>query len=250
MVGIYTNAPQEGPDPRAEREAEREQARERARRAAQELVLEEVRGPGGAEDDPGGGEAAASGMDEGQDRAAAREEARARALGGGPPGPPAEARGEGAENAEAAAEQGRSPAGGTPALRPKPVPSEEAPDNSPDVTPGEPPSGSLADALARISASDDEAGLRAVVAAARARLKKIGRATVEETRPFRSGLLVLEWRSHGGSPGGPRRGPYWYYRYREDGRGRSIYLGKTDDPEAAAAERLDRGPALPGDPIT
>jgi len=31
-------------------------------------------------------------------------------------------------------------------------------------------------------------------------------------------------------------GPYWYFHYREGGRQRTLYLGKTDNPEAKVDE--------------
>jgi hypothetical protein len=33
------------------------------------------------------------------------------------------------------------------------------------------------------------------------------------------------------------RGPYWYFRYHEDGEQRKIYLGKADDPEGKLSEK-------------
>jgi hypothetical protein len=33
------------------------------------------------------------------------------------------------------------------------------------------------------------------------------------------------------------RGPYWYFHYRDGGRQRTLYLGKTDNPEAKVDEK-------------
>jgi hypothetical protein len=35
-----------------------------------------------------------------------------------------------------------------------------------------------------------------------------------------------------------RRGPYWYYHYREGGRQRTLYVGKAEDPEGAVDSKL------------
>jgi hypothetical protein len=36
------------------------------------------------------------------------------------------------------------------------------------------------------------------------------------------------------------RGPYWYFHYREGGRQRTLYIGKTDNPEAKVDEKLGK----------
>ena len=42
----------------------------------------------------------------------------------------------------------------------------------------------------------------------------------------------MNWLFSVSSDGGVTwRGPYWYFRYHEGGRQRTLYVGKTDDPE-------------------
>ena len=36
-----------------------------------------------------------------------------------------------------------------------------------------------------------------------------------------------------------QRGPYWYFHYREGGRQRTLYIGKTDNPEAKVDEIME-----------
>ncbi len=64
---------------------------------------------------------------------------------------------------------------------------------------------------------------------------------VVERRTHADGLLQAEVRRQRRKDGSYGEfGPYWYFRYVEDGRVRNIYLGKTDEPEAAlAAKRGD-----------
>jgi hypothetical protein len=58
-------------------------------------------------------------------------------------------------------------------------------------------------------------------------------STVEERRSYRNGILQLESRAYRRKDGGlTERGPYWYFHYREGGKQRTLYLGKTDDPES------------------
>jgi hypothetical protein len=57
-------------------------------------------------------------------------------------------------------------------------------------------------------------------------------------RPHADGWLQLERRWYVGKDGHRTlRGPYWYFRYHEDGKQKKIYLGKTDDPEGKLAEK-------------
>jgi hypothetical protein len=67
----------------------------------------------------------------------------------------------------------------------------------------------------------------------RARLKQ---STVVERRNHASGILQLEYRVNPKT--GTQRGPYWYFHWREGGQQRSLYLGKTEDPEEALATKL------------
>ena len=65
---------------------------------------------------------------------------------------------------------------------------------------------------------------------------------VVESRPHADGLLLLERRVFTPKTGGPPkvRGPYWTFRYQDEGRRKSLYIGKTDDPEAALEEKRSR----------
>jgi hypothetical protein len=64
-------------------------------------------------------------------------------------------------------------------------------------------------------------------------------STVLERREHRSGVLQLETRAYRRNDGQTTaRGPYWYFHYRDGGRQRTIYLGKTDEPEARLSEKL------------
>jgi hypothetical protein len=64
---------------------------------------------------------------------------------------------------------------------------------------------------------------------------------VLERREYRNGLLQLEGRTYQRKKDGKliQRGPYWYFHYREGGRQRTLYLGKTDDPEAKVDEIME-----------
>src|SRR3712207_8762937 len=62
-------------------------------------------------------------------------------------------------------------------------------------------------------------------------------STVVERRDYQNGVLQLERRAYRRKDGGvTERGPYWYFHFREGGRQRTKYLGKTDDPEAKVEE--------------
>ena len=65
-------------------------------------------------------------------------------------------------------------------------------------------------------------------------------STVLERRGYGSGVLQLEGRAYRRKKDGEltERGPYWYFHYREGGRQRTIYVGKTDAPEAVVDEKL------------
>ena len=61
---------------------------------------------------------------------------------------------------------------------------------------------------------------------------------VVEYRPHADGMLQLEKRLYVKKDGQvSERGPYWYFRYHQQGRQRTLYLGKTDDPEGKLEER-------------
>jgi len=68
-----------------------------------------------------------------------------------------------------------------------------------------------------------------------------GGSTVLDRRSYRHGLLQLEVRTYTRKDGSEaRRGPYWYFHYREDGRQRTLYAGKTDEPEERISAKLSR----------
>ena len=71
--------------------------------------------------------------------------------------------------------------------------------------------------------------------------KKEKQSTVLERREYRNGLLQLEGRAYKRKKDGglTERGPYWYFHYREGGRQRTLYVGKTDDPEAKVDEIME-----------
>lgn len=89
--------------------------------------------------------------------------------------------------------------------------------------------------LAEISLMRPE-DLRAVRTAVEGRAGQLGASTIAERRGFRDGILQLEYRL---GKAGAMRGPYWYFRYRRSGAQKVLYLGRTDDPEALAAAKLD-----------
>jgi hypothetical protein len=66
-------------------------------------------------------------------------------------------------------------------------------------------------------------------------------STVLERREYRNGLLQLEGRTYKRKKDGQldERGPYWYFHYREGGRQRTLYIGKTDNPEAKVNEIME-----------
>ena len=75
--------------------------------------------------------------------------------------------------------------------------------------------------------------LQAAIDRQRGTLKK-KQSTVLERRDYRNGGLQLEGRAYRRKKDGQltERGPYWYFHYREGGRQRTLYIGKTDNPEA------------------
>jgi len=60
-------------------------------------------------------------------------------------------------------------------------------------------------------------------------------STVVERRNHLDGILQLEYRTNPKT--GKQRGPYWYFKYRVDGRQRSIYVGASDEPEAILSNK-------------
>src|SRR5918997_6093152 len=64
-------------------------------------------------------------------------------------------------------------------------------------------------------------------------------STVVERRNYGSGILQLEKRAYRRKDGGlTERGPYWYFHFREGGKQHTLYIGKTDNPEAVVNEKL------------
>jgi hypothetical protein len=63
-------------------------------------------------------------------------------------------------------------------------------------------------------------------------------STVVERRDYQNGILQLEKRAYRRKKDGKltTRGPYWYFHFREGGRQKTMYLGKTDNPEAKVEE--------------
>jgi hypothetical protein len=67
-------------------------------------------------------------------------------------------------------------------------------------------------------------------------------SAVVERRDYQNGVLQLEKRAYRRKDGGlTQRGPYWYFHFREGGRQKTMYLGKTDDPEARVDEKMTKG---------
>lgn len=63
----------------------------------------------------------------------------------------------------------------------------------------------------------------------------VNASSVVERRDHLNGILQLEYRANPKT--GTHRGPYWYFHYRENGRQRTLYIGKTDDPKGKLAGR-------------
>ena len=55
-------------------------------------------------------------------------------------------------------------------------------------------------------------------------------STVGKYVPYRDGYLQLEYRTNPKT--GTQRGPYWYFRYHEGGKQRTLYIGNVDLEEA------------------
>ena len=78
--------------------------------------------------------------------------------------------------------------------------------------------------------------LESVREALDSRRDRLAQSTVVQRRNYGSGVLQLEYRANPKT--GTTRGPYWYFHYREEGHQRTLYVGKTDDPEGTLAEKL------------
>jgi hypothetical protein len=68
-------------------------------------------------------------------------------------------------------------------------------------------------------------------------------SAVVERRDYQNGVLQLEKRAYRRKKDGKltQRGPYWYFHFREGGRQKTMYLGKTVDPEAKVEEMMAEG---------
>ena len=65
---------------------------------------------------------------------------------------------------------------------------------------------------------------------------------VLEYRPHADGYLQYEVRRYVRKDGSMKEhGPYWYFRYHEGGKQRTLYVGKTDDPEGMLAGKRQEG---------
>jgi hypothetical protein len=98
------------------------------------------------------------------------------------------------------------------------------------------------DALIDSIAEMDEQELDRVQAAIDRRRGGGKQSTVLERREYRNGLLQLESRAYRRKKDGELTeiGPYWYFHYREGGKQRTLYVGKTDNPEAVVDEKLGK----------
>jgi hypothetical protein len=69
-------------------------------------------------------------------------------------------------------------------------------------------------------------------------------STVVERRDYQNGILQLEKHVYRRNKDGKltQRGPYWYFHFREGGRQRTLYIGKTDNPETVVGEKLSEKP--------
>jgi hypothetical protein len=70
----------------------------------------------------------------------------------------------------------------------------------------------------------------------RRREQLVKQSSIVDRRNYGRGILQLEYRANPKT--GTRRGPYWYFYWREEGRQHSLYVGKTDDPEAVLEEKF------------
>lgn len=90
------------------------------------------------------------------------------------------------------------------------------------------------DLLSSISTMNPD-DLDRLQAAIDSRRHQVSASSVVERRSHLDGILQLEYRANPKT--GKQRGPYWYFKWRENGRQRTMYLGATDDPEGRLHER-------------
>jgi hypothetical protein len=63
---------------------------------------------------------------------------------------------------------------------------------------------------------------------------------VLEYRPYADGTLQAEVRRYVRKDGSVKeQGPYWYFRYHEEGKQKKLYLGRTEDPEREVARKRE-----------
>jgi len=102
---------------------------------------------------------------------------------------------------------------------------------------------SIDDVVASIAEMDEQEldRLQAAIGRRRGTLTK-KQSPVLERRDYRNGVLQLEGRAYRRKKDDEltERGPYWYFHYREGSRQRTLYLGKTDNPEAIVDEKLGK----------
>jgi hypothetical protein len=94
----------------------------------------------------------------------------------------------------------------------------------------------IIDSIAELD-EQELARLQAAIDCRRSSLKT-KQSTVVERREYRNGVLQLEGRAYRRKKDGEltERGPYWYFHYRDGGRQRTLYVGKTGNPEAKVNE--------------
>lgn len=90
----------------------------------------------------------------------------------------------------------------------------------------------IEDIIANIDRMDAD-DLDRLQAALDRKRQRVSASSVVERRDHGNGILQLEYRANPKT--GKQRGPYWYYHYREDGKQRTLYVGKTDEPESKLA---------------
>jgi hypothetical protein len=85
----------------------------------------------------------------------------------------------------------------------------------------------------------DAEELNRVRAAVESMSRRSGDSTVLERRSYRNGLLQSEVRTYTRKDGTEiRRGPYWYFHYRQDAKQKTLYIGKSEEPERVVDSKL------------
>jgi hypothetical protein len=107
----------------------------------------------------------------------------------------------------------------------------------------------LEEVIERVKSMDREE-LERLEEALRRRRRELGEEVPEkrtpvsdvlEYRPHADGYLQYEVRRYVRKDGSVKEhGPYWYFRYHEGGRQRTLYLGKTDNPEGVLQQKRAR----------